>query len=364
MKVLHINSYYFTNKIHYQFRKQVEKTIIKNRYFIPIYKGAKRVFNDVEVQYFQIYKKYDKLFFFTKIIKSILLIKRENIIEGMDAVYAHTLISDGLIAFLLKKMFGIPYVVTIRNTDINFFLPNILFRYLGKLILKDASKIICVSFAYKRKLIKVYPFIRAEDVDIVSNGVDQFWLNNLFSERQVKQNLGAAIKLLFVGRLDKNKNIKLLLDFIRTYSDRKYRLTVVGENIQNINFAEFNSSLDNGNSVEYLGVINDINRLSEVYRENQIYVMVSINETFGVSYIEALSQGVPILYTRGEGVDGFFEERPVGKECDPFSLASLKDGVDYVAENYSYLVLNGLKEAEKFNWSNLSVEYERLIMSL
>ena len=39
-----------------------------------------------------------------------------------------------------------------------------------------------------------------------------------------------------------------------------------------------------------------------IYRENDIYVMPSIIETFGLVYAEAMSQGLPVIYTRGQGL--------------------------------------------------------------
>lgn len=36
--------------------------------------------------------------------------------------------------------------------------------------------------------------------------------------------------------------------------------------------------------------------------------MPSKAETFGLVYVEAMLQGLPILYTKNEGIDGFYEE--------------------------------------------------------
>ena len=41
--------------------------------------------------------------------------------------------------------------------------------------------------------------------------------------------------------------------------------------------------------------------------------MPSSNETFGLVFIEALSQSLPIIYTKGEGIDGYFKDDFIGK---------------------------------------------------
>ena len=49
-------------------------------------------------------------------------------------------------------------------------------------------------------------------------------------------------------------------------------------------------------------------------KEHQIFAMPSFNETFGLVYIEALSQNLPILYTKSEGIYKYFEEGHFGIE--------------------------------------------------
>ena len=55
----------------------------------------------------------------------------------------------------------------------------------------------------------------------------------------------------------------------------------------------------------YYGEITDKKTLKNLYRENDMFVMPSKNETFGLVYIEALLQGLPILYAKNEGIEGF-----------------------------------------------------------
>ena len=52
--------------------------------------------------------------------------------------------------------------------------------------------------------------------------------------------------------------------------------------------------------------------LLKEYRLNDIFVMPSKTETFGLVYAEAMSQGMPIIYTKNQGFDGQFCEGYVG----------------------------------------------------
>ena len=47
--------------------------------------------------------------------------------------------------------------------------------------------------------------------------------------------------------------------------------------------------------------------------------MTSLGESFGLTYAEAMSQGVPVIYSKGQGFDGQFKEGVVGYHVDPLS---------------------------------------------
>src|SRR5690606_2930407 len=69
----------------------------------------------------------------------------------------------------------------------------------------------------------------------------------------------------------------------------------------------------------YHGKIFDLFKLKEHFSEADVFVMPSRNETFGLVYVEAMLQGLPILYTSNEGIDGFYKEKigeKVSKQAD------------------------------------------------
>lgn len=357
MRILHINSYYFTNEIHKNFRLQLSKTREDDVYFIPTYKKSSKRFNDVEVTEAEIYRGYDKVIFFSKSLKSLLFLRRLKLVKSLGLIHAHTLISDGLIAYILNKIYKIQYIITVRNTDLNFFLKNSLFRAIGKRIIANASAIICLSPSYSEKIRSIYPFLGAGDkLKTLPNGIDDYWLKNKFNDRETCLP-NETVRLLFVGRVDKNKNVSLIIKLLQRSYKKKIHLSVVGENCLALDFGKVQESLSNGNSIEYCGVVINKAQLRDLYRQSHIFCMISHKESFGVSYLEALSQGLPILYTRNEGIDGCFEEGLVGKACSPNSVESLEEGVDFAITNYAQLVRNSLTEIDKFSWERIAAVY-------
>lgn len=94
-------------------------------------------------------------------------------------------------------------------------------------------------------------------------------------------------------------------------------------------------TLDKGHYeiTNYLGPIHDKNKLREILESYHIFAMISLKETFGLVYIEALSQVLPILYTRNQGIDGMFKSN-VGESVNPKSVDSIEKGLLKLVRNH------------------------------
>lgn len=88
-------------------------------------------------------------------------------------------------ALSLYKEYGVPYIVTVRNTDINEFLGYAPHTWVtGIKVLKAAKRIIIISKALKDKFCR-HPLIRLHLKEIENkfviqpNGIDAYWLENI-----------------------------------------------------------------------------------------------------------------------------------------------------------------------------------------
>src|SRR5699024_2595672 len=87
-----------------------------------------------------------------------------------------------------------------------------------------------------------------------------------------------------------------------------------------------------------------------------IFVMPSSHETFGLVYVEAMLQGLPILYTANEGIDGFYPES-IGEKRQTPTVQEIGEKLSVMIEN-----LNGYSipaEALKRNhdWAEIAKQY-------
>ena len=98
-------------------------------------------------------------------------------------------------------------------------------------------------------------------------------------------------------------------------------------------------------------------KLISFYRSNDIFVMPSITETFGLVYAEAMSQGLPVIYTKGQGFDSQFEEGTVGYHVNCFNPDEIADRINDIIDNYEALSKNCLRLCVRFDWCDIAQKY-------
>ena len=85
--------------------------------------------------------------------------------------------------------------------------------------------------------------------------------------------------------------------------------------------------------------------------------MPSFKESFGLVYAEALSQGLPVIYTKNEGFDGNFDDAYVGCSVNPHSIEDIMKKCETVILNYNEIRKNCITASKKFKWADISNRY-------
>ena len=304
------------------------------------------------------YNKFDRLLFHLKHNKVLKDIKNKMEINKYDVMHAHSLFSNGYIAYKLNQEYNIPYVVAVRNTDVNvFFSKMIHLRTMGVNILRNAEKVIFISVPYKKHTIDRFipeeykKEIEAKSV-VIPNGIDEFWLNNKFDERIKSQN--NKVNFIYIGKIDANKNIETTTKacelLIKQGYEANYKI------IGNIIDRKYNDFINKYSFIEYLPYCQKENLIDD-YRDSDIFVMPSKHETFGLVYAEAMSQGLPIIYTRGQGFDGQFDEGEVGYSVQYDSAEEIVKRVEDILNNYEAISNNCIKKVDRFDWNKIADKY-------
>lgn len=359
MKILQIANGYFGNQLYRHLFSALEDLSVENVIYVPVNRKvsdpgpveknvtASKCFNDL-----------DRLLFFTKQGKMLRDMEVRFDLKGLDAVHAHTVFSGGYAALQLKRRHGLPYLTAVRNTDVNVFfkrMPHL--RPTGVRVLREAERIIFLSPAYREQLFSQYvPASLRRELEekslVIPNGIAPLFFDNPPPPRKGPS---AVPRLIYVGEVSSNKNLELTVraaELLRQRG-REVHLTVVGAVLEE----KYRAVLEKADECHDRCPQEEV---LQYLRASDIFVMPSHTETFGLVYAEAMSQGLPVLYTRGQGFDGHFPEGIVGYAVSDRDPEELVKKIGMVLSDYVRLSSNCVANASRFVWKRIAEEYRNL----
>lgn len=370
MNVLQICSYFLGSKVHSNLFRHLDSFGVRQTVFCCTRSGTdggNNLFDSVNAQFVirRTLKGYHRILYHHKVNKTYAELKKTLQPQEYDIVQAASLFADGVVAYKMFKEYGTPYVVAIRNTDINEFLAVAPHTWaLGVKTLLNATRIVFISKAPMDKfcrhfLIKrLLPAIKGKFI-LQPNGIDDFWMDNIW---QGDKNMSHNI--IYVGKFDTNKNVLRLIDAVlsltRNYPDIHLHL-VGGDGWQERRILK---KVDqNKKYLTYHGKIFDKPTLLKLYRQNSIFAMPSIHETFGLVYIEALTQGLAVLYTQDQGIDGLLDGR-VGERVSALSQESIENALNLMMQKRNDYQTHEVVDFEQFRWKTIGEHYMTIYKSI
>lgn len=377
MKILHICNDYLGSAVH----SQLNNHIIKNENNVDIfvyiglnYKNRNKADNiseyikdHINVMYSIILKPHHRFLYKSKIHTLLSDIeKRVTNITDISIISASTLCADGAVAYELFKKYSIPYVVSVRDTDINTYF-KYLKHYKGYFynILKNASKIIFISEQYKITFLSeicpknISSILSSKSVSI-PNGIDNLFLNYINIKNKLDVN---NIKIVYTGGIIKRKNIVRVVNAVNNLRTKGYKVefTAVGKGFkpnEEDKYSKQVSLLAQKHEWFHLEDRIDKSEMIDKFKHYDIYIMASHTETFGLVYVEALTQGLPIIYSRGQGFDNVYSNGYVGYSVNSRDITDIENQIVNTINNYTTLTDNIQNESFiRFDWNSVAQVY-------
>nr|WP_319574694.1 glycosyltransferase [uncultured Desulfobacter sp.] len=252
-----------------------------------------------------------------------------------DLIDAHFIYPDAFAAMKISRKFKIPFVVTARGSDINYYSQIKAVRPKIKAVLKNADAIIGVSADLIEKMISLGA--SENRCHHIPNGVDSRQFCSIQNTTEKKP----LRVLLAVGNLVPEKGFEILLKAISLiepeYPDIMLKIAGSGPKLEYL--AQLCKNLMIEKNVQFVGQVRhqDIHTL---FQESGIFCMSSLREGNPNVVLEALSTGIPVVSTPVGGVPELIYQNMNGLISPDFS-----------SRNFAQT----LKQALKQIWSNVKI---------
>ena len=208
---------------------------------------------------------------------------------------------------LFADKLGLPFVAGIHNSDLEI-LTNPLYKFHFKKRLEkaltNAKAIACRSFVIRDKLLKLYPQFESKIFTAPSGINENIIHSSLFTLHS------SPVKVLTCAHFKKRKNIDKVIEACKGLEG--FELTVIGDGSGERKLKKIDKS------VKFTGRLNH-DKVLEKMRESDIFILPSVNETFGMVYLEAMAQGCITICTKDDGIAGIIKDGENGFLTLPIS---------------------------------------------
>lgn len=368
MHILHLNSYYSTTALYTNLYNEQEQLGLHLSIYVPVAKEkniSALPCSGTKAKIRPVFHQRDRYIFYLKHYQILRDLKRSYSFSQFQLVHAHSLFSNGWLAYQLKQSYGLPYVVAVRSADVRtFFAKRIYLRHVGIRILEEASRIVFISRnTYQEVLDRYIPaYFRDEFIkksEVIPNGIDDYWHQHKNTRKSSR--LHDPLRIVCTCKLMKEKEIPRLIQYVNTYNQRiqKAELHLIGPSVDE----KITQLAKNSPHVIWHGGKN-MAEMVQLYREMDIFALISSRETFGLVYAEAMSQALPIIYTRGEGFDGFLANHTVGESVNYQDEREFIQNVNRIIQNYPEMSKRALEAIDAFNWADIAERYQDIYQEI
>ena len=269
MKVLHICCNLAGSTVFPQLFEALREASLEQEVFVPERRAEdmnKNLPDGVTTHYAITVKATDMLFFFRKAQRSVPEIERRVDMKSVDLIHAHTLFTDGSIAEKLSKKTGVPYMLTLRYSDIGAiwkYEPHL--RPMARRILRGAKHIVFLSEAARSGVLKNWlsekdRAIIEPKTTIIPNGIRPEWLTGT-----PRTALRDPVRVGFVGKINNRKRPLDAVNAVHRANDagrRRYVLRACGTGPLE---SELKALLSEGDV--YVGAVRGMDVMKDFYRE-------------------------------------------------------------------------------------------------
>jgi glycosyltransferase involved in cell wall biosynthesis len=160
------------------------------------------------------------------------------------------------------------------------------YRSIGRALFRQADHVVCTTESEARALASDFPNAAQKTV-VIPNGIDVELINNA----PLRQPSGPVA--LYAGRLEKYKNVQLVVSALPYISD-ELRLVIVGDGSSLRELTLLAANLKVASRVEFVGAVPSP-AVYSWFRAADVFVTMSSRESFGMSLLEAHVAGARLV---------------------------------------------------------------------
>lgn len=289
-------------------------------------------------------------------------------LNNYDVIISH-MPSGALMANKLLEKNKIKYVCAVHCSDITVLTKNIysiFFKQKLKQAYKNADLIAARSPVLKNKIESIIPDTKGKTF-VAYSGVDDELADNVneFNAKCLDFIYNKELSITAVASLIKRKRIDVIIKGLAELQNRNFFLRIIGDGEERKTLQRLVKYYKLEKNIKFMGNI----KRSEVFnylKKSSIFVLLSENETFGLSYLEAMAALNIVIASKNDGIDGILRdgENAFLIPSDPNELKECINNIMLLdKQQIEKLYLNIKKTVNEYRQSKAAYNYLEHIMN-
>ena len=254
--------------------------------------------------------------------------------ENLDLLHVHYAVPHATSAYLAQKIVAedkknLPFITTLHGTDITLVGNDPSYYEITRFSIEKSDAVTAVSQYLKNQTL--YRFAVKKPIEVIPNFVN----TDRFKPKaeSIRKCFAAPDEkvLMHISNFRPVKRIPDVIEVFAGVSKRiKSRLILVGSGPEKDRVRSLVEEKGLNDIVHFLGLQADVSRIISCA---DVYLLLSSHESFGLTALEAMSCGVPVIGTSGSGMDEFLGDGEAGLLFGVGDIPGMVDGCVQILED-------------------------------
>ncbi len=288
--------------------------------------------------------------------------------QEFDIIYAHDWLSFGA-GVEAKKASGKPLIVHVHATEFDRCggrdgINNHVYG-IEKWGMEEADLVIAVSGFTKDLIVREYG-IPPEKIRVVHNGIDESTAPSGMGVQRMRALKKHGYKIvLFLGRITLQKGPDYFLKAAKRVLEMNPHVLFVvsGAGDMDEEMMRLSASLGISNNVIFTGFLSGADRY-EMYAASDLFVMPSVSEPFGITPLEAMKVGTPVLISKQSGIAEVVQHALKVDFWDTDEMANKILSIVGLPGIREALAEHGRDEADRITWAEAATKVDNIVHEL
>ncbi|MFL5584642.1 MAG: N-acetyl-alpha-D-glucosaminyl L-malate synthase BshA [Gemmatimonadaceae bacterium] len=287
--------------------------------------------------------------------------------HGLELLHCHYAIPHATSAWIAREMLretheDVHVITTLHGTDITIVGQDPSFYAITKFSIEKSDRITAVSDYLREETCRAFG-CEGLDVEVIHNFIDPELYNREKYPPLLKTEFGASKPILM--HVSNFRSVKRVRDVIRIYAGVNRELpsvlVMIGDGPDRPAAEEEARLLGVEHSVSFLGKLDQI---APLLAAADLFLLPSQNESFGLSALEALASGVPVIGSDAGGLPEVIRDGETGILCTVGDVPGMTAAALSILENRErWSAMSTLAAAdarERFGRDAIVSKYESL----